>query len=124
MEFIRQFQSEFSTLADGYKKNELISDAGIGIYSLSSIPSDKAEPSESLKATSVWSTGIPVKNYLLSSRQLGDFRSSEDLVNESDIKAAKGAYFINSVFTCKLRIIKRVVHRIRVKYGCLRYSRN
>jgi len=69
----QQFQTELSTLADGYKKNELIEDLGIGIYSLSSIPSDKAEPSESLKATTVWSTGIEVNNYLLSSRQLDLF---------------------------------------------------
>ncbi len=30
----QQFQNEFSTLADGYKKNELIDDLGIGYFHL------------------------------------------------------------------------------------------
>ncbi|MCW8849750.1 MAG: hypothetical protein OQJ81_07190, partial [Melioribacteraceae bacterium] len=84
----QQFQNEFSTLADGYKKNELHHDLGMGIFSLSSIPSDKAEPSESLKATTVWSTGINVENYLLSSRQLNNYRSGIELQSENDVKAA------------------------------------
>ena len=95
----QQFQNEFSTLIDGYKKNELIEEFGIGIFSLSSIPSDKAEPSESLKTTTVWSTGIEVENYLLSSRQLTEFRLGNEIINETDIRAAKGAYFINSIFS-------------------------
>jgi len=94
----QQFQNEFSTLADGYKKNELVKENGIGIYSLSSIPSDKAEPSESLKATIVWNSGLNVEKYLLCSRQLDGFRSGKDIVNESDIRAARGAYLINSNF--------------------------
>lgn len=92
----QQFQNEFSTLADGYKKNELIEDQGIGIYSLSSIPSDRAEPSESLKATLVWSAGIDAENYLLSSSQLDLFRGGEDIFGETDIKGQRGAYFIHS----------------------------
>ena len=94
----QQFQTEFSTLADGYKKNELIAEQGVGIFSLSSIPSDRAEPSESLKATVVWSCGTSSKKYLLSSRQLNDFRIYGEIDNENDIKAARGAYFINSEF--------------------------
>jgi hypothetical protein len=92
----QQFQAHFSTLADGYKKNELLSEPGIGVYTLSSIPSDKAEPSESLKSTTVWSIGIKADNYLLSSRQLNNFRSGRKLVNETDIRAARGAYLLNS----------------------------
>ncbi|MCB9206432.1 MAG: hypothetical protein H6612_11510 [Ignavibacteriales bacterium] len=94
----QKFQNEFSTLADGYKKNELIPENGIGIFSLSSIPSDRAEPSESLKATVVWSLAPKVKKYLLSSRQLNKFRSGLEINNETDIRAAKGSYFINNSF--------------------------
>lgn len=102
----QKFQNEFSTLADGYKKNELHLKYGIGIYSLSSIPSDKAEPSESLKATFVWSTGIEVNKYLLSSTQLNAFRNGEDIINEKDIKAKKGAYFINASILLKSNEMK------------------
>ena len=42
----QQLQSEFSTLIDAYKKSELISDLGLGIFSLSlrlfSIPLEMA----------------------------------------------------------------------------------
>ncbi|MDZ7764142.1 MAG: hypothetical protein U5K00_06900 [Melioribacteraceae bacterium] len=97
----QQFQNAFSTLADGYKKNELIKEVGIGVFSLSSIPSDKAEPSESLKATTVWSTGIKPKKYLLSSTQLNDFRNGKTVETEHDVKGRRGAYFINGNLSLK-----------------------
>lgn len=97
----QQFQNAFSTLADGYKKNELIKEVGIGVFSLSSIPSDKAEPSESLKATTVWSTGVQPQKYLLSSTRLNDFRNGKNIESEYDIKGRRGAYFINGDFSLK-----------------------
>ena len=97
----QQFQNAFSTLADGYKKNELISELGIGIFSLSSIPSDKAEPSESLKATTVWSAGVKPSNYLLSSAQLKNFRKGKKVETETDVKGRRGAYFISGEFSIK-----------------------
>ena len=53
----RRFQLEFSTLADGYKSAELEPDTGLALFRLSAIPVDKAEPSEALRATTVWSHG-------------------------------------------------------------------
>ena len=46
-----------SNLVDAYKKCELEED-NLGIYALSAIISDKAEPSEALKANVVWSIGL------------------------------------------------------------------
>ncbi len=94
----QRFQNEYSTLADGYKKNELIPDINLGIYSLSSIPVDKAEPSESLQATTVWSAGLEADKILISSRQLESFREGEEINQKTDVRAARGAYFINSRF--------------------------
>ncbi len=94
----RRMQNEYSTLLDAYKKNELRIDSGLGLYLLSAIPVDKAEPSESLKATTVWTTGIEVSNYLLCSDQLDDFRKGKALTQETDIRARRGAYFIESPF--------------------------
>ena len=52
---------------DAYKKCEL--EAGhLGIYALSAIISDKAEPSESLKSNVVWSLGFEAPQVLLSSK--------------------------------------------------------
>ena len=42
----QNFQARFSNLADAYKKNELLRKSGIGIFYLSSVPTDQAKPSE------------------------------------------------------------------------------
>ena len=42
----KRFQLEYSTLIDGYKKSELFPETNIGLYMISSIPVDRAEPSE------------------------------------------------------------------------------
>ena len=87
-------QNRSSNLVDAYKRNELIKDSAIGIYALSAVIVDKAEPSEALKANVVWSVGFENAAYLMSSRQLEAFRYGDELVQEADIKGEKGSYFI------------------------------
>ena len=89
-------QNRQSNLVDAYKKNELEAEVGIGIFALSAIIVDKAEPSEALKATIAWSTGIENAKYLVSSTQLDSFRRGKEIEQEVDIKAEKGAYFLCS----------------------------
>ena len=91
---------------DAYKKNELEAEVGIGIYALSAIIVDKAEPSEALKATIAWSIGVDKPTYLVSSRQLDKFRKGEKIKQEVDVKAEKGAYFICADLTLKPEIEK------------------
>ena len=88
-------QANRSNLVDAYKRNELAEDAGIGIFALSAIIVDRAEPSEALKANIAWSIGLESPTYLLSSLQLDDFRQGRSLDQEVDIKAEKGAYFVS-----------------------------
>jgi hypothetical protein len=85
-----------SNLVDAYKKCELEADAGLGIYALSAIIVDKAEPSEALKANLVWSFGLENPKYLLSSLQINNFRRGLELQQEVDMKAEKGAYLLNA----------------------------
>ena len=89
-------QNTSSNLVDAYKRNELQESTGIGIYALSAIIVDKAEPSEALKANIVWSLGLENTKYLLSSLQLKAFRKQLPIYQEVDVKAEKGAYFINT----------------------------
>ena len=89
-------QNGSSNLVDAYKKSELQTEVGLGIYALSAFIVDKAEPSEALKANIVWSLGIDNPTYLLSSLQLDKFRQGKPLSLEIDIKAEKGAYFIST----------------------------
>ncbi len=87
-------QKRQSNLVDAYKRSELVEKSGLGIFALSAIIVDRAEPSEALKANVVWATGIEVEKYLLSSLQLDRFRQGEDLRAETDVKGERGAYFI------------------------------
>lgn len=89
-------QNSTSNLADAYKRNELLRETGLGIFALSAIITDKAEPSEALKANTVWSAGLEQPKYLLSTAQLRNFRKGVQPEQEEDIKGQKGAYFICS----------------------------
>lgn len=91
-------QNRVSNLVDAYKKSELEKDSGLGIFALSAIIVDKAEPSEALKANIAWSLGFDHPKYLLSSLQLKDFRNKHSVQEEIDVRAEKGAYFVNDDF--------------------------
>lgn len=91
-------QNAVSNLADAYKRSELLPASGLGIFALSAIIVDKAEPSEALKANTVWSMGIENPTYLLSSAQLSQFRNGEKVKQEEDVKGQKGAYLVHSSF--------------------------
>jgi len=90
------FQNEYSNLLDGYKKSELIVNTGLGLFLLSAIPVDKAEPSESLNATTVWCNGLSEHQTLLSSNQINKFKSGQSVTTEIDIKGTRGAYFVST----------------------------
>ncbi|RNC84259.1 MAG: hypothetical protein ED556_12455 [Winogradskyella sp.] len=89
-------QTRVSNLVDAYKRNQLEKEYGLGIFALSAIIVDKAEPSEALKANTIWSRGLENPKYLVSSLQLDDFRTQGEINEEIDVKAEKGAYFINA----------------------------
>ncbi|MEI8047965.1 MAG: hypothetical protein WCI92_11345, partial [Bacteroidota bacterium] len=89
------FQNAFSSLLDAYKKCELIEETKLGLYMLSSIPVDRAEPSESLKTTTVWSAGLNHDaKILLSDHQVENFMKGQAVETEVDIRATRGAYYV------------------------------
>ncbi|SFC24100.1 hypothetical protein SAMN04488102_10494 [Alkalibacterium subtropicum] len=92
-------QDTKSTLVDGYKRSELLEGSGLGIYTLSSILTDKAEPSESLKATTVWSKGLDEPGYLLSEQQLDAFSENRGVETENDVKGRRGSYYVVDTIT-------------------------
>jgi len=95
----RRFQLEYSTLADGYKENELDPETGLGLFKLSSVPADKPEPNEALCASAVWSEGLEPARRLLCAEQLNRFRRGETIDGEKLIRGRRGAYFVNSRLT-------------------------
>lgn len=93
------FQMGTSNLGDAYKRNELDTASGLGIFALSAIIVDKAEPSEALKANIAWSLGLDNPLRLMSSLQIQKFRKKLPLIEEQDIKGEKGAYFVSTQLT-------------------------
>ncbi len=87
-------QTTLSTLLDGYKRCELVESVGLGLFTLTSILTDKAEPSESLKATTVWSKGLDHPAYLLSEQQLEAFSLNHEIETETDVKGRRGSYYV------------------------------
>ncbi|HXY40523.1 MAG TPA: hypothetical protein VEQ10_12685, partial [Vicinamibacteria bacterium] len=92
----RRFQLEYSTLADGYKRTELVPDTAIALFRLSSIPVDKAEPSEALRVNLAWSVGLASPRILLSTAQLPAFRGGGAISGETDVRGRRGAYFLHA----------------------------
>jgi hypothetical protein len=92
-------QGGLSCLVDAYKKNELDADSGLGLYSMSSILVDRAEPSEALSTTTVWSVGLSKSKKLVSSLQLDNFRLGDAIEQELDVRGRRGAYLINDCLT-------------------------
>lgn len=91
-------QNGTSNLADAYKRSELLPQSGLGVFALSAIIVDKAEPSEALKANTIWAVGLEQPTYLLSANQLSQFRKGGTVAQEEDIKGEKGAYLLHSKF--------------------------
>lgn len=89
-------QNRLSSLLDAYKRSELDSDIGLGIFALNATLTDLAEPSESLLATTAWQSGLDPSGYLLSSTQLDRFRAGKEISSETDVRGQRGAYFVHA----------------------------
>ncbi|BET66466.1 hypothetical protein ASA1KI_13840 [Opitutales bacterium ASA1] len=90
------FQDNFSNLADAYKRCELLRPSGIGLYYLGSIPTDRAEPSEGLTATVVWSCGLDASRRLLGGSQVAAFRRGEAVREQTELRGQRGAYLLEA----------------------------
>ncbi len=92
----RQTQSMMSTLMDAYKICEYLPEKGMALYYMSSIPVDRAEPSEALRSNVVWSAGIAPESVMLSHGQLDQIRSGAGVNMEQKIYGEKTAFIINA----------------------------
>lgn len=88
-------QGARSNLLDAYKKAELESQTGMGLFSLSAIPVDRAEPSEALRTTTVWSTVEASRARLLCENQVAEFRVGNGIKPEDDVRAERSAYYVH-----------------------------
>jgi len=88
-------QTNTSNLVDAYKWNELVEDKGLALFTLYSGITDRAEPCESLKATTVFCLGLTGHKVLLSAAQLEHFRHAVPLTQEVHTRGIRGDYLVN-----------------------------
>ena len=88
-------QTNTSNLVDAYKWNELVEDKGLALYTLYSGITDRAEPCESLRASTVFCLGLTGHKVLLSATQLEQFRRGEPLTQEVHKRGIRGAYLVH-----------------------------
>ena len=92
----RAAQNNSSYLVDAYKWSELHEPSGLAMFTLFSAISDRAEPCESLKATTVFCLGLEESRVLLSSDQLDTFRHGGSVYQETVKRGVRGAYLLNA----------------------------
>lgn len=97
-------QTVSSNLVDAYKWTELDQNTGLAMFTVYSGITDRAEPSESLKANTIFSLGFDEYKVLLCNEQLEKFWRNEILETESAKRGIRGAYFLNVEF--KLRSLQ------------------
>lgn len=89
-------QQGYSTLVDAYKRTEACEGTSLALFRLSSIPVDRAEPSEALAVNTIWREGLEQGKLLLSERQLDAFREGGSVESESEVRGIRGAYLIQA----------------------------
>jgi len=97
----RDTHASLSTLMDAYKVSEWIPNSGLALYRMSSIPVDRAEPSEALKANTLWVHGLNKDTILLSSQQLKNLRLGVDISSENLIYGQKNSFFVHDKLELK-----------------------
>jgi hypothetical protein len=87
-----RLQVESSCLVDAYKTAELLPDSSLATFALSSIIIDRPVPMEALRASAVWSHGLPQAQILLSEQQLAAFHAGARLTTESRRRGLRCVY--------------------------------
>jgi len=87
----RGMQQGLACLVDAYRYSELDETSGIAHFRLSSIPIDRAVPSETLRANVAWVRGLDDAALLLSSNQLEAFRRGGRVMAERVQRGRPGA---------------------------------
>ena len=85
-------QAMRSNLLDAYKKAERV-DGNLALFRLSAVPVDRAEPSESLRCTTVWAAGMAGGDglCLISDRQLEAFAGGGSVTPETDVRGERAS---------------------------------
>jgi hypothetical protein len=86
----------FSCLLNAYTRCEVDAETGLGMFALSSIPIDRAEPAEALRANVVWSQGLDPATRVVGPEAVRAFREGRPVEAKSQLKGRRGAYLVAS----------------------------
>jgi hypothetical protein len=86
--------ARYSYLAAAYMRHEAVPTTGLGIYTLNSGITDRAEPCESLRVSCAWSLGLEQADLLLSDRQVDAFRRGSTITAEAEARGEFGAHLL------------------------------
>ncbi len=92
----RATQAAGSNLVDAYKWNELDAASGLALFTLFSGISDRAQPCESLRATTIFSTGLDNATRMLDMSQFDAFRRGEALQTQTHSRGVRGNYLLSA----------------------------
>ncbi|MBI5168389.1 MAG: hypothetical protein HZA61_02775 [Candidatus Eisenbacteria bacterium] len=87
-----------SSLVDAYKRSEVDEWTGLGIFSLTSVISDRAEAAEMLRANTVWGFGLAGARVALSAAAVDAFRRGEDVPSAPRVNGERGNYLVQGAF--------------------------
>lgn len=88
-------QTNSSNLVNAYKWTELDTDTGLGLFTLYSGITDRAEPCESLKANVAFCLGLDDPIILISSQQVETFRHGGAVRPEDHRRGIRGSFMVN-----------------------------
>ncbi|MCF7686866.1 MAG: hypothetical protein K9N01_01065 [Cephaloticoccus sp.] len=89
-------QGSSSNLADAYKTAELLTDSTLAVYALAAKIVDQPTPIESLRASAVWSGGLPGGVVGLSDVTLDNFFAGRPAAGETHRRGVRTSYFLTA----------------------------
>ncbi len=90
-----QMQAGFSNLLDAYKTARLVGPHKLGVFALSSVPVDRAEPSEALRANTVRCECAADARVLLTTRQLEAVLRGQPTTEEERARGERCCYLLD-----------------------------
>ena len=85
-----------SCLVDAYKRTDVDPETRLGIFSLTARVSDRPEPAEELRATTVWCHGLAGFEVALSAAAIDAFRRGERPAPERVLTGRRGNYLVTA----------------------------
>lgn len=103
----RPIQETSSNLVDAYKRSELDPRTNLGLFTLYSAISDRAQANESLRANTAFLVGLDNPQVTLDPRHIETFLLDQTLTPQESARGIRGAFLVTTEMTLAPREIAR-----------------